>query len=233
MKLFLKKAFFFLLIIQSVQAADDLFEDHQNIKQQVASFLESKLDSLGNEYNIQILNIDHRLKVKKCPSTIQIELAEEHIKAGKNTLKVRCHSDTPWRLFMSANIKLFGYATVAKHPLRKGHLIQKNDLELKKIELSSLRSPYLKDVDQAVNYVLKKSLGRGDIVSVNNLSKPIIIKRGDTIEILAKNNEFQISMKGVALKAGSKGDKIEVKNIKTQRTIQGIILDNHTVKVNL
>ncbi|MDX2425651.1 MAG: flagellar basal body P-ring formation chaperone FlgA, partial [Cycloclasticus sp.] len=93
--------------------------------------------------------------------------------------------------------------------------------------------PYLRDADQAVNYVLKKRLRRGDIVSVNNLSKPIIIKRGDTIEILAKNNEFQISMKGVALKAGSKGDKIKVKNMKTQRTIQGIILDNHTVKVDL
>ncbi|MEH6504094.1 MAG: flagellar basal body P-ring formation chaperone FlgA [Cycloclasticus sp.] len=233
MKLFLKKVFFLLLIVQPVLAADDLFEDHQHIKQQAVSFLSTKLDALENEYTIQILNIDHRLKVKKCPSKIEINLAEDRIKAGKNTLKVRCNSGTPWRLFMSANIKLFAYAITTKNPLRKGHQIQKNDLELKKIELANLRSPYLTNANQAVNFVLKKRLNRGEIVSVNNLSKPIIIKKGDAIEILAKNKGFQISMKGVALKSGSKGDKITAKNMKTRRTIQGIILDKHTVKVNL
>lgn len=233
MKLFFKKTFFLLLIMQSVLAADDLFEDHQHIKQQAVSFLTSKLDSLGHEYSIQILNIDHRLKVKKCPSPIEVNLAAGVIKAGKNTLNVHCNSGTSWRIFMSANIKLFGYAITAKTPLRKGHQIQKNDLELKKTELTNLRFPYLKDANQAVNYVLKKRLNRGDIVSVNNLSKPILIKKGDSIEILATNKGFQISMKGVALKSGSKGDKITAKNLKTRRTIQGIILDKHTVKVNL
>jgi len=65
------------------------------------------------------------------------------------------------------------------------------------------------------------------------LAKQTLIKKGDTISIIAKNNGFQISMKGIALMAGSKGDKIKVKNIKTKKTIQGIVFDTQTVRVNI
>jgi flagella basal body P-ring formation protein FlgA len=65
------------------------------------------------------------------------------------------------------------------------------------------------------------------------LSKPTLIKKGDKITIIAKNNGFQISMKGTALTAGGKDDKIRVKNSKTKKIIQGIIFDAQTVKVTL
>jgi flagella basal body P-ring formation protein FlgA len=104
---------------------------------------------------------------------------------------------------------------------------------LKKIELTNLRSAYLSDTHLAVNLVLKRRINRGDIISVNNLSKPILIKKGDSVIILAKTNGFQISMKGTALVNGSKGDKIKVKNVRTKKIIQATVFDKHTVKVNL
>jgi len=232
----MKPLFTFLLLLlfaPLVFAISSHFEDHQEIKNEAHSYLVSKLDTKKVEYSVEIQNIDSRLKLKKCPSFIEIKLTQADVKPGKNTLNIQCKSSTPWRIFMTAQVKIFSYALVSKQPLNKGHLIKENDLKLEKIQLTGLRSAYLSDVKQAINHVLKKRVNRGGIISVNNLSKPTLINRGDNVTIIAKNNGFQISMKGVALMAGSKGDKIKVKNIKTKKIIQGIVFDTQTVRVNI
>ncbi|MEW4982913.1 MAG: flagellar basal body P-ring formation chaperone FlgA [Cycloclasticus sp.] len=233
MKLFLKALVFLLLSPSLAMASNTRFENHQNIKDQAYSYIESKLNSKETEYSIKIHHIDHRIKLKKCTSAIDINLTQAHVKPGKNTLNIQCSSPVPWRVFMTANVTIFSYALVSKHPLNKGHLIQKSDLALKKIVITGRRTAYLNDTKQAINHVLKRRVNRGDIISVNNLAKQTLIKKGDTISIIAKNNGFQISMKGIALMAGSKGDKIKVKNIKTKKTIQGIVFDTQTVRVNI
>lgn len=233
MKLFLKTLVFLLLTPSIATASNALFENHQSIKDNAYSYIESKLSSKEADYSIKIHNIDHRIKLKKCDRAIDINLTQAHIKPGKNTLSIQCNSQVPWRVFMTANVTMFSYALVSKHPLNKGHLIQKNDLVLKKIILTGRRSAYLTDTKQAINYVLKRRVNRGDIIGVNILAKPTLIKKGDTISILVKNNSFQISMKGIALMPGGKGDKIKVKNMKTKKTIQGIVFDTQTVMLNI
>lgn len=233
MKSLLTPFMLLLLYAPYVFATDSHFENHQNIKNEAHSYLVSKLDAQKVEYTVEIQNIDSRLKLKKCSSAIEINLTQAHVKPGKNTLNIQCKSSAPWRIFMTARVKIFSYALVSKHPLNKGHLIKEVDLKLEKIQLTGLRSAYLSDAKQAINHVLKRRVNRGDIISVNNLSKRMLIKKGDNITIIAKNNGFQIGMKGIALMAGSKGDKIKVKNIKTKKVIQGIIFDTQTVRVNI
>jgi flagella basal body P-ring formation protein FlgA len=169
-------------------------------------------------------------KVDKCDKRKKIiHLSEK----GKNTLKIECISQTPWRIFMTAQVQLFSHALVFNQPFNKGHLLKESDITLKKIELTGHRSAYLSESKHAINHVLKRRVRRGDLVSVNILSTPTLIKKGDNITIIAKNKGFQISMKGIALMAGGKNDKIKVKNIKTKKIIQGIISDSQTVRVSI
>ncbi len=224
---------FIFFAIPAAYAKNIQFESHQVIKNKALAYLSSRLDAEDIEHTLQIQHIDPRLKLKKCPLDIEISLTQELVKPGKNTLNIQCKSPAPWRVFITADVTLFSRALVAKYPLNKGHLIQKNDLKLETIKLTGLRTAYLSDPDRAVNHVLKRRVQRGDLISVKNLSKPTLIKKGDKITIIAKNNGFQISMKGTALTAGGKDDKIRVKNSKTKKIIQGIIFDAQTVKVTL
>ncbi|ORU94556.1 MAG: flagellar biosynthesis protein FlgA [Cycloclasticus sp. symbiont of Bathymodiolus heckerae] len=233
MKLFSKTLIFLLLSTSSAFATNNAFMNHQELKNEARVYLTNKLSNEDAEYSIKVNSIDQRLKLQKCTADVEIELTQPYVKAGRNTLSVRCLSDVPWRIFMTAHVKLFAHALVSLHPLNKGHLIQEHDVTLKKVELNGLRSAYLTDSKQALNKVIKRRLKRGDIISVNNLSKPILIKKGDAITILAKNNGFKISMKGIALMSGSKGDKIKVKNIKTKKIVHGIIFDAQTIQVKI
>ena len=233
MKLFFKIIIFFLLSAHVPFAVATAFESHENLKNNARAFLMTQLEGNKVDFSIQVNNIDQRLKLIKCPVDIDIKLMQAHVKPGKNTLNVECLSGTPWRIFIRAQVKLFTPLVVSKRPLNRGHLIQENDIQLTRTELTGRQSAYLSSTDQAIGYEVNRRVKAGDIISVNNLSKPLIIKKGDAVTILAKNEGFQISMKGIASMAGSKGDKIKVKNIKTKKIVQGIIIDAQTVKVAL
>jgi len=233
MKLFSKFLIILLLLPITAFATQSAFTNHQELKHKVHAYLTSKLSNDDVEFSLNVQNIDQRLKLKTCPSEVEIKATKSPIKAGRNTVSVRCNTAVSWRIFMSAQVKIFGQVIVSRRPLNKGHLIQKSDLQLKKVELSSLRSTYLSDTKLAINHILKRNINRGAVISVNNLSKPLLIKRGDAIVILAESNGFKISMKAIALTSGSKGDKIRAKNIKTKKVIQGIVFDAQTIKVNL
>lgn len=233
MNLFSKIILFLIFSLNPALASESYLEDHNAIKQQARAFLATNLNSIGKEYNIQVHPIDPRLKLKKCPSALQIQLRETPIKTGRNTLNIRCVSSADWRIFISSTITLFDSVVVAKKTMRKGHLIQHNDVHLMKKKITHLNSLHLSDPTLAINLVLKKTLSKGDIINANTLSKPILINRGDQVSILASNNGFTISMKGTALKKGSLGDKIRVKNTRTKKIIQAVVTDKTTVKVTL
>lgn len=233
MKLFLKASIFSLLLTPLALSAGALFESHQDIKKQARSYVLSLLDNSNGTYEVNIKNIDQRLRLKKCSLPLDFQLNTDQIKPGKNTLKISCLSNRPWRIFSSAQIKLFTEVVVTKHPLNKGHKIQKSDLALQHVNVTQLRSAYFSHKLQAINFIVKRRLNRGTVVSPKHLTKPILIKKGDTVNIVVKSNGFQIHMKGIALSNASKGALLKVKNSNSKKIIQAIAIDSQTVRVSL
>jgi len=68
-------------------------------------------------------------------------------------------------------------------------------------------------------------------LTANNLTNPILIKRGDTVNIIAQREGFKITMKGQAMANGSIGERIKVKNLSTKKIINGSVTSKHSVKV--
>ena len=56
--------------------------------------------------------------------------------------------------------------------------------------------------------------------------RPIIVRRGDRVTLLAKSNAFEVRMEGEALMDASLGDRIRVKNLRSMRIIEGKLSDN-------
>jgi len=233
MKLLSKLCLFFLLCTPQFICANEQVESHKNIRKQANAYLQTLVDASNGQYEITIQNLDQRLKLKKCPLPIEIQLVTEQIKTGKNTLKISCTSVTPWRIFISSYIKLFTNVIITTQPLAKGHKIQESDLMLLRSDITSLRSNYFSRKQGVINKITKRRLNRGTIISPKHLTKPILIKKGDTVSIIAKSNGFQVRMKGIAQHNASKGELIRVKNSKSKKIIQGIAVNSQTVRIQL
>jgi len=234
MKLFLIGIFFLIFPLQAVLASESLYQEHQGIKKQAHDFVISNLDQTANQYSVRVSDIDYRLKLSKCRDSLTINATRTPLVPGKNTLSIRCPTiATPWRIFTTVNIRLFDRALVAKKPLKRGQLVKEEDVDIQQIEVKNSHFSYLLDHERGlvINHVLKRNLNRGDLFKRLHLKKQTLINKGDRVTIVVKQPGFQISMEGIALNEGGVGEKIKLKNIKTKKIIQGIVVNKQLVQV--
>jgi len=223
----------FLAQITAGLASTQSYENHQIIRQQVHSYILQQATIFGNDVTANVNNIDQRLRLKKCTVPLEIKTLRNELKLGRNTINVSCLSATPWRIFLTTNIKVYKNIYVAKKQLPKGTVVSKADLMLKKTNITTLHKRYLSDPSGIINQSVKRAIQKGGLFTAHNLTHQLLIKRGDQINIIASNNGFVINMKGIAMASGSEGQRISVKNSRTKRVIQGTVMGKSTVKVQI
>ena len=233
----MKKFYTLLLFIigsqQPLFGDNSVYEKHQDIRRQVTEFLNNNAADLEGDITVRVNNIDNRLKLRKCPNSIEIAVTGGFVKPGRNTMQVSCSSDTPWRIFITGQVHVLRNVLLTNAPISKGHRITASDIKIKKMDISKLPMNYFQDKALVINKVAKRNIRAGSVLNANILTVPLLIKRGDNVSIIAANNGFTITMKGIAMANGSKGDNIRVKNIRTKKIIQGIIINSHSVKVRI
>jgi len=119
----------------------------------------------------------------------------------------------------------------AKRPLFKGERIASDDLELRRCEVKSFRPTGISEADDIVGKVALKNLKPGTIITDRMIGRPILIKRGMTVNVIVESGRLKISMHGKAMDSGHAGDRIRVKNSNTGRIITGVVKDNGNVMV--
>lgn len=233
----MKKFYTLLLFIigsqQPLFAENHLYEKHKDIRRQATEFLNTTSADLQGDITVSVNNIDHRLRLRKCPNRIKIVASGGSVKAGRNTMQVSCLSDTPWRIFITGRVQVLRKILLTSVPISKGHIFKASDIKIKKMDISKVPMNYFQDQARVINKVAKRNIRAGSVLNANILTDPLLIKRGDSVNIIAANNGFKITMKGIAMTNGSRGDNIKVKNIRTKKVIQGIIISRHSVKVRI
>ena len=231
MNLFYSLLILLFYLCQPVFAVDNLYESHTEINQAATEFLLSSSKTLAGNVSVSLHPIDHRLNLKKCTLPLEIKPTGDAIKAGRNTLKISCSSPSPWRIFITSNVEVEKKVLVIKNFVKKGQLLTKEDISFRKVNVSRLHNRYLENDSSIIGKEVTRNLQAGSILTANNLTNPILIKRGDTIKIIAQRQGFKITMKGQAMANGSLSERIKVKNLTTKKIINGSVTSKHSVKV--
>ena len=115
--------------------------------------------------------------------------------------------------------------------VRRGELFTMNSLLVEKKDLSTLRSGYISDSELIINKQASRNLRVGSVIYKSNLTEPRLIKRGEKVHINASTPNLDISMAGIAMMDGIKGQNIRVRNIKSKRFIQATVVKPGQVAV--
>ena len=70
---------------------------------------------------------------------------------------------------------------------------------------------------------LKKSLQKGSILKAMHLHPDWLVYKNQRITIENNIGEIYVTMEGIALSNGAKGDRILVKNISSNKTVEGFV----------
>jgi len=155
-------------------------------------------------------------------------------RAGSNTAVFifNPESSSPQVVRIWAWVEVKVPVPVIKRNLSAKTLIKEEDLAFEMKELSKLPHDVLLEVEKIVGKETRTSLKAGSILRSSYLAEPVLIKRNQEVEIVAKGRGFIVKAKGLALENGRKDELIRVRNISSQKIIQAKVAGEGVVEVN-
>ncbi len=115
--------------------------------------------------------------------------------------------------------------------IAKGEIVTEAVLESKKIRAGRLKPMMVTDKDRLINQEAKKSLKEGRIINEKDIGAQILVKRNDIVLIIYRTDKMQITAKAIAKQDGALGERIELENLKSKKTVTGLVQDASTVIV--
>lgn len=154
-------------------------------------------------------------------------------KLGKKTLKAMVYEDT--KLVYEFPFSITTGKTIKEYTLIKD--VQKGDtFDPSQVSIKSeliFEETKLTNLDIPKNAVYSESFLAGTKLTENSLTSNTLIKKGDKIRIEIYYGQMQVSDRGEALERGDIGQEISVKNLRTGKTVKGIVTSNTSVELSI
>lgn len=134
------------------------------------------------------------------------------------------------RARVTAQVDLTVPALVATRTLARGHILAEEDLSLTQIPYTQGKGALL-DPNQAVGQTLKGNVSAGDPIRDRNLTKSILVKRGDMVTIVAQQGGLKVTASGQARQDGALGDTIGITNLDSKKNLTGRVIGPSQVEI--
>jgi len=118
------------------------------------------------------------------------------------------------------------------HSLKRGHVLEMNDVEITQVQSRKMLRNMVTDWDQLTGYQLTRNVEEGETLSTYMLKKVPLVKRGDRITLIAKRGSLKVTAPGVVRENGFKDQMVKVENIQSHKVVYGTVLDSRTIMVN-
>ncbi|MDF1583805.1 MAG: flagellar basal body P-ring formation chaperone FlgA [Methyloprofundus sp.] len=219
----------FLLSTEILYAQE--YQSINAIQTAITEFIEANIDTT-QDYEIQVNNLDRRLKLANCSVPLDTYSHDKKIEAGILSIGVSCNGEQKWSLFHSAKLTTYINVLALKQALKRNTVISQNNIVLVKKSTAKLHHGYFTNYQQIKNQLTTRNLRAGDTLQPSHLTHPQLIKKGEQVTIHAFSPSFSIKMSGKALMSGSLGEKIQAKNNTSKKVVEGTITKAGTISVN-
>lgn len=132
---------------------------------------------------------------------------------------------------LSFIIRKYEKVVVAARDIAVNESLHSGNLRYERRNISNLAQGYKTDITQVYRLVAKQRLTAGTVINNYMLRKPIVIKRGQMINIIARVGNLEVGALGQAMQNGYSGQLIRVRNLASKKIIVAKVIDRATVMV--
>lgn len=207
-----------------IQALDD-------IRGTAREFLLAEAGGSEAGVDVEVGRLDARLKLQRCSLPLTPFMPPGGRTSGHTSVGVRCEGDTPWTLFVPALVRRAQDLVVAARPIARGTTLSAADLTTVTRLLPSAPAGVLESPDFALGRVAMRDIAAGTTLNANQLKAPQLVRRGQAVTLSLASGPVAVRVAGTALKDGTLGERIPVRNVNSKRVVEGVILADGVVEV--
>lgn len=202
----------------------------------------SQLAKLAEEHVVELLsgqhdddqiqvaasNLDPRMGTRFCEQPLNVNLANNATLDRQTTVMLTCNDREQWRLFIPVRIQQMRPVVVTARPLSPGQVIGRGDIKISHIDIHQLRDAAHTDMDELIGAQVKRRIGANQPLQERHTC---FVCRGHDVTIISGVNGLEIRATGVARSDGLLGDRITVRNSRSNQDIQGVVSGSNEVRV--
>jgi flagella basal body P-ring formation protein FlgA len=175
----------------------------------------------------------------------EVDLAITPRREGRwDAVDVMCPGAIPWSIVVRTSVEVpagfsfggretIGETTpvvVFRQAIRRDEVITADKLEI--IEMQRVpASGVFSEIEPLIGRTMLRTLAAGVPVTVRHLQMNWSVRRGDPVVIETDKGEMVVSMAGIALENGQTGDFIQVQNLRSRKTVHGVVTDGNKIIV--
>ena len=136
------------------------------------------------------------------------------------------------RAKLSGWVDVFEPVVCTARNVKRGEIIQRDDLCLIRKNISHLSPKILRDMSRAIGYMAKHNVREGACLKEWMVGKPSIVKKGDMVTIVAESDELRLTVPGRVLGKGYRGELVKIRNVMSKKEIYARVVNNSTVVID-
>lgn len=164
------------------------------------------------EFDIEVVRGSRPLAA--CSKEVTVEAADSR-QPSRMRFNAICAGDGArgggWRYEFVVRAKVSARIVLAANEIGAGKVITDEDLLLERHDISTL-SDSVSDPKEVVGMSAKRTVRVGEVLRTGSLASPVLVKRGDLVNIIATRDQVTVTMSGEAMDAGAKGSQVRVRN---------------------
>ena len=181
----------------------------------------------------QLSKLDSRLKLSACDEALEIGFTQAQKTMGNTSLSIACAAPVRWQIHLPVRVDIFDDVLVNKTPLLKGQIIDANQVQYRKHNITRLFQGFFKRTDPLSQLQAKRNLAANTVLNPGNLSPRQLVTSGQRVTILLDFQGIQVKSSGIALQSAGRGELVKVRNTQSNKIVQGTVSAEGQIRVQL
>ncbi|THB80030.1 MAG: flagella basal body P-ring formation protein FlgA [Desulfobacteraceae bacterium] len=135
------------------------------------------------------------------------------------------------RLSIHGWVNVFSRRLCATTDLIKGQVIRSSDVQPRRVNISRSKGELAVSMSQVEGKVLKMDFGTGDLIRIDQVHTPPVIRKGEMVQLVAQKSNLMITASGISREDGYMGEAIRVENLSSGKLIRGRVRERSTVEI--
>lgn len=208
-------------------------QDLEAVRDAVHAFITAA--HAGDTYppQVRVGAMDPRLRLGECSGGLEVDYANDQARrSGRVLTAVRCAAPVRWRLYVPVQVDAFADVVVARRALPRGHSLERADLAVEKRNLARLGQGFYREPAALESWVTRRPLAAGAALTPVAVTRPRLVRNGESVALLASANGVKVVARGTALGDGAAGQTVRVRNASSGRVVEGRVIARGKVAVD-
>ncbi|MEF3168686.1 MAG: flagellar basal body P-ring formation chaperone FlgA [Deltaproteobacteria bacterium] len=132
---------------------------------------------------------------------------------------------------VTGRVEVYRSVACAVRHMKKDHVIGPGDVAVVRKPLSQIQAAAVSALEEVLGKRLTSSVRAGAVLTERMLSEAPVVSKGDRVTIIADSPVLRVSVPGVILEDGARGEYVQVKNLMSGKEVFARVEDASTVSV--